>query len=104
MDLWEPMSIASGLNPTGVAGWRWCLAASIATGASLVACAGDPPLTGSGLLSGQVVVSGPLRNAGVSIDQISLHANGEISIRAHVGDTTTNDDGRFGGPDGLEVG
>ena len=102
------MAIASGLNPlrnpAGVAGWRRYLAASIAAGVVLAACADDPPLGGAGLLSGQVVVSGPLRNAAVSIDQISLQATGEVSIRAHVGDTTTDDDGRFGGPDGLEVG
>jgi len=80
------------------------LAASIAAGVALVACADDPLLKGSGLLSGQVVVSGPLRNAAVSIDQILLQAKGEIAIRAHVGNTTTDDDGRFGDPDGLEVG
>jgi len=55
-------------------------------------------------MSGQVVVSGPLRNAALSIDQISLQAGGSIAIRAHVADTTTDDEGRFGGALGIEIG
>jgi hypothetical protein len=46
----------------------------------------------SGSLGGQVVVSGPLRNASISVDQLDLHT-GEVYER--VGDTTTDQDGRF---------
>jgi hypothetical protein len=115
------MSIASGLNPLKgcdeasrimasikVVGWRWSgspgLAALVAAGAALAACADAPGPAGSGLLSGQVVVSGPLRNARVSIDQILLQAQDEITIRAHVADATTDDDGWFGRARGVEVG
>src|SRR5437868_7027224 len=80
------------------------IARIIGAGAMFVACTEQPGLAGSGRLSGQVVVSGPLRKAALSIDQISLQAKGSLAIRAHVADTTTDDDGRFGGALGVEVG
>ncbi len=50
--------------------------------------------TGSGTMAGQVVVSGPLRGATISIDQIDLE-DPDGNIRAHVADATTDADGRF---------
>jgi len=95
---------------TSDAARRWrrcpalCVAAIIGFGATFVACSEQGGSAGTGRLAGQVVVSGPLRKAAVSIDQISLQAKGAIAIRAHVADTTTDDDGRFGGADGVDVG
>jgi hypothetical protein len=72
------------------------LTVMLGAGAVLAACSdGAPSSADSGSLSGQVVVSGPLRRAAVSIDQIDLKANAAVAIRAHVADTTTDDDGRF---------
>lgn len=64
-------------------------------------CSGDEPTPNqSGTLRGQVVVSGPLRGAKLSIDQLALET-GEVS---HVGDTTTDGDGNFEIPTGTHNG
>lgn len=52
----------------------------------------DPFAQPDGTFGGQVVISGPLRGAKVSIDQINRDTG---AVRAHVTDTTTDDDGRF---------
>lgn len=64
--------------------------------AALMAACSEAPAepAGSGSLAGQVVVSGPLRHAQVAIDQIETR-DPAMGIRAHVADTTTDDEGRF---------
>jgi len=59
------------------------------------ACGTDPTRTGSGSLSGYVVVSGPLSKAAVSVDQLDPTVTSSVAIRAHVGDTVTDDQGKF---------
>jgi hypothetical protein len=51
------------------------------------------------MLSGQVVVSGPLRGAAVSVDQIDYGAKTSVAVAAHVGDAMTDEDGHFELPD-----
>lgn len=60
------------------------------------ACGGDDDQTSdqSAHLSGRVMVTGPLVNAAISVDQLRLDdASG--AVREHVGDTTTDADGRY---------
>lgn len=65
-------------------------------------CSSDePPKGGKGQFGGQVIVSGPLRGASVSIDQLDL-ATGDV--RVHVADAMTDDDGRFSADIGLANG
>jgi hypothetical protein len=80
--------------------WGATRLALVAAGSLVGACDDTPPeVTASGSLSGQVVVSGPLRGAAVSIDQIETR-DPEMGIRRHVADTITDDQGRFS----VEVG
>src|SRR5262245_51232419 len=58
-----------------VGGWRggrpWHLAMVFSSMATIAACSEDTPHpAGAGQLAGQVVVSGPLRGAKVSVDQL----------------------------------
>jgi hypothetical protein len=77
------------------------LAIMLGVGVVLVACNDEAPRAmDSGSLSGQVVVSGPLRRAAISIDQLDQQAPGAVAVRAHITETTTDDDGRFS----VEVG
>jgi hypothetical protein len=77
------------------------LAVMLGAGVALVGCNDEAPSSmDSGSLSGQVVVSGPLRRAAISVDQLDQQAPGAIAVRAHIIDTTTDDDGRFS----VEVG
>ena len=56
-------------------------------------CGQDPALPAyTGMLGGQVVVSGPLRGASISVDQIDIHT-GELFRR--VGEASTDDPGKF---------
>lgn len=72
------------------------LAMMLGAGVVLVACNDEAPGSmDSGSLSGQVIVSGPLRRAALSIDQLDQEAPGAVAVRAHITDTTTGDDGRF---------
>jgi len=76
---------------------RWCARGFgvMALGAVIAACSDSPPGSpGGGTLTGQVVVSGPLRRAAVSIDQLET-SDPAMAARDHVTDTTTDDDGRF---------
>jgi len=87
-------------SDAAVIGWRagrgWKLAAFFNALATLASCdAESPHPAGSGSLAGQVVVSGPLRKARVSVDQLDYGAKTAPAIRAHVADTTTDGDGRF---------
>jgi len=68
--------------------------ALIAAAALITACDPLPEPAGAGSFSGQVVVSGPLRGARVSVDQIDARDPG-TGIRAHVADATTDEEGRF---------
>lgn len=66
------------------------------------ACGTEEPTTnGKGKFGGQVVVSGPLRGASISIDQLDP-ATG--AVRVNVATTTTDDDGRFSADVGLANG
>jgi hypothetical protein len=77
------------------------LAMMLGAGVVLGACNDEAPRSmDSGSLSGQVVVSGPLRKAAISIDQLDQKAPGAVAVRAHITDTMTDDDGRFS----VEVG
>lgn len=77
------------------------VAAVISAGAALAGCASDTPHQARfGSFSGQVVVSGPLRGAAVSVDQIETK-DPAMGIRHHVGDTTTDDQGQFAVDPGL---
>lgn len=80
----------------GGPGWRrrdWGLVGLML---ALVACGADKPPepTGNGSISGQVVVSGPLKGAKISVEQIDTK-DPMGGNRAHVGDTTTDDQGHF---------
>jgi hypothetical protein len=78
-----------------MAGWEK-LGVALGTAAMLAGCGTDAPHQArGGSLSGQVVVSGPLRGATVSVDQLDYRAASSLAVRAHVGDTTTDDEGRF---------
>jgi hypothetical protein len=84
----------------GVEEWRgtrrWTVAATMGFLAVLVSCSAEPSRpAGNGSLAGQVLVSGPLRKATVSVDQLDYGAKSALTIRAHIGDTTTDEDGRF---------
>ena len=80
------------------------VAALISAGAALAGCASDTPHQARfGWFSGQVVVSGPLRGAAVSVDQIETK-DPAMGIRHHVGDTTTDDQGQFDIDPGLYSG
>lgn len=70
---------------TSLLGRVFALAVVLAIGG----CGGEDALTNSsGKLSGQVIVSGPLRGATVSVDRIDL-VTGEVA--AHVADAVTNE-------------
>jgi hypothetical protein len=60
----------------------------------LGACFDPSPPSYTGVLGGQVVVSGPLRGATITIDQLD-RVTGEVLF--HIGDAVTDGDGRFGG-------
>src|SRR5689334_2574972 len=63
---------------------------AVAVGAG---CMQAPALpSSSGSLGGQVVLSGPLRHASISVDQLDLHTGG---VYQRVGDTITNETGQF---------
>lgn len=73
-------------------GGRWSRGVA-ALAVALSACADEPALSNeSGALSGQVVVSGPLRRAALAIDQLDSKTG---AVHHHVGDTETDADGRF---------
>jgi hypothetical protein len=91
---------------TPTAGARWSLASAanatllcvtlLSIALVVIACGEEPSApTASGTFGGQVVVSGPLRKAAVSIDQIDLQAKGALVVRDHIADTNTDDEGRF---------
>jgi hypothetical protein len=62
----------------------------------LAGCSEDTPhQAGVGSLSGQVVISGPLRKATISVDQLDYSVKSAVTVRAHVADTMTDDDGHF---------
>jgi hypothetical protein len=63
-------------------------------GAGLAGCWSDirPPTPPPGILGGQVAISGGVRGAQVSVDQLSLQTG---EIRYHVGDAISDDTGRF---------
>jgi len=65
---------------------------------ALPACSSeDRTGTGGGTLAGQVVISGPLRGAMVSVDQLDYAVTASAAVRNHVGDATTDlDTGKFG--------
>jgi hypothetical protein len=80
-----------------VAQRRWCMPglAMMVVGALIASCSDSPPGSpGGGTLTGQVVVSGALRRAAVSVDQLET-SDPAMTVRDHVTDTTTDDDGRF---------
>jgi len=78
--------------------------ALVAAGWLVGACDdGAPEVTASGSLAGQVVVSGPLRGAVVSVDQLETR-DPAMGIRHHVADTVTDDQGRFAVEVGLYSG
>ena len=82
--------------------WAWARGITALTSAVVLlgACSADTPHpAGIGMLSGQVVVSGPLRGAAVSVDQIDYGAKTSVAVAAHVGDATTDEDGHFELPD-----
>jgi hypothetical protein len=61
----------------------------------------DLPTPPPGSLGGQVVISGGVRGAQVSVDQIHLETG---EIRYHVGDATTDEAGRFQMDTGIRNG
>jgi hypothetical protein len=69
---------------------RVVVACALGSGAGCGQEAALPAYTGS--LGGQVVVSGPLRGASISVDQIDIHT-GELF--RHVGDVSTDESGKF---------
>jgi hypothetical protein len=74
----------------------WKIAAMVGAAVLTTGCSEDAPhQAGGGTLSGQVVVSGPLRKAMISVDQLDYSVKSSVAIRAHVADTMTDDDGRF---------
>jgi len=67
-----------------------------------VGCGTEPtPTGGMGQLGGRVVISGPLRGAALSIDQLDLKTG---DVRVHVTDTTADQDGKFSAEIGLANG
>ncbi|HEX8112182.1 MAG TPA: hypothetical protein VF516_30825 [Kofleriaceae bacterium] len=77
-------------------GRRWYLAMVFSSMATIAACSEDAPHPAhAGQLAGQVVLSGPLRGAKVSVDQLDYSVKSSVTVRAHVADTMTDDDGRF---------
>lgn len=73
---------------------RFAAFAGIACASAIGAgCWPDPEFSqNTGALGGQVVISGPLRSASITVDQIDPHS-GELDY--HVGDTITDSEGRF---------
>src|SRR5689334_8333056 len=92
---------ASTMRVDGVGRWRRCgwpiILLILSVGAAQSGCADEAPRrAGGGTLAGQVVVSGPLRGAAISVDQLDPAVKSSVAIRAHVGDTTSSDkDGSF---------
>src|SRR5689334_4718576 len=78
-------------TPASFIMWPCWLAAAAAAGGA--GCWHDVELPdNNGSLGGQVVVSGSLRGARVSVDLLDLRTG---EVRIHVGDTITDADGRF---------
>ena len=95
---------ASMLSKGGSGNGRWAgargTAALLGACVLLGACGADAPhAAGTGAMSGQVVVSGPLRGATVSVEQIDYASKTSVATTAHVGSATTDDDGLFHLPD-----
>src|ERR1041384_4723507 len=98
------------MTSSRVAGsWRWVFAQRvgavlITAMAALAGCASDSPHQARfGSFFGQVLLSGPLRGAAVSVDQIETK-DPAMGIRHHVADTTTGDQGAFTVDPGLYSG
>lgn len=74
--------------------WRWGAIITFSAAVAAVGCGNEGPSNDgkSGRLSGQVVVSGPLRGGQLSVDQLD-DDSGEIIF--HVGDAEIDDTGRF---------
>lgn len=72
-------------------GLRWAVLVVVLAGCD----AAPKTTTETGTVQGQVVVSGPLHGALVAVDQVKLDARGEIVLREHVGEATTDSEGRF---------
>jgi hypothetical protein len=89
---WRLRRVASPCDSMPMKGGVWF----VLMFAMLIGACGEeaPGPSGSGSLAGLVVVSGPLRNAQIAIDQLDSNAPG-LTIRTHVGDTMTSADGRF---------
>src|SRR5437868_10392929 len=83
-----PRSRAAWIVRSGALVW----AITAALGA-LAGCMDGFRTTTGGDLSGQVVVSGPLRGAAISVDQLALTSRTTLDIRTHLADTTTDDEG-----------
>lgn len=83
--------------------WHASAAALITAGSLTAACGAGPELAATGSFSGQVVVSGPLRSAKVTIDQIDA-SDPALGSLFHVADTTTDDEGRFSVDAGIRNG
>src|ERR1044071_403460 len=87
---------AGGWRRRGLA-TRSGLLVIMGAGAILLGCAdGEPPRTLEATsFAGQVVVSGPLRRAASTVDQLDPNAKSAVSVRERVGQATTDDNGRF---------
>ena len=82
------MSSEAGDGWRTVCPWKIAVVAGVAVASAAVligGCSEDSPRqTTGGTLAGQVVVSGPLRNATISVDQLDLSVKSSVAIRAHV--------------------
>jgi hypothetical protein len=83
--------------------WYANAAALIAAGSLIAACSAVPELAATGSFSGQVVVSGPLRGANVTVDQLDA-SDPAMGSLFHIADTTTDDQGRFSVDAGIRNG
>ena len=82
----------------------WCLALiAVSCSAGLAGCWHDVelPVGNTGSLGGQVLISGGVRGARVSADQLDLQTG---EIRFHIGEAVTDESGRFVMETGTENG